>query len=59
MQLKIRKVLIADEGKILTNGEIYGKIVYLAEGLDESTFFEITEEEYQSMFVVDENLEIM
>ena len=47
MQLKIRKVLYADEGKILTNGtDIFGKIVYLAEDVDESKFYEITDAEY-------------
>lgn len=50
MKLKIRKVLYADEGKVLTNGEIHGKVIYLAEGLDESSFYEITEEEYNAMF---------
>lgn len=49
MKLKIRKVLYADEGKVLTDGEIYGKIIYLAEGLDESSFHEITEAEYEAM----------
>lgn len=48
MKLKIRKVLYADEGKVLTDGEIYGKIIYLAEGLDESSFHEITEAEYEA-----------
>lgn len=49
MKLKIRKVLYADEGKVLTDGEIYGKIIYLAEGLDESSFYEITDAEYEAM----------
>ena len=48
MKLKIRKVLYADEGKVLTDGEIYGKIIYLAEGLDESSFHEITDAEYEA-----------
>ena len=41
-----RKVIYADEGKILTNGEIYGKQMFLAEGVNESDFHEITEAEY-------------
>ena len=45
----LRKVLCADEGKVLTNGEIFGKIIYLAEGLDENDFYEITEAEYEEI----------
>ena len=41
-----RKVLKASDGMILTNGEIYGKIIYLAENEDEAAFKEITEEEH-------------
>ena len=55
-----RDVLTAGEGKRITNGEdICGKKVILAVGTSVDGFHEITEEEYQSMFVVDENLEIM
>lgn len=50
MHIKTIKVLEASEGKVLTDGEIYGKIIYLAEGLDESTFYEITDAEYEAMF---------
>lgn len=47
--MKVRKVLYADEGKVLTNGEAYGRIVYLADGEKESTYHEITEAEYEAM----------
>lgn len=44
-----RQVLCADEGKVLTDGAIYGKVIYLAEGADASAFWEIPEEEYEAM----------
>lgn len=44
--MKERKPICASEGKILTNGEIYGKQIFLAEGVSEDGFYEITEEEY-------------
>ena len=43
-----RKIIYADAGKILTNGEIYGKQIFLAEGVSETDFYEITEAEYQA-----------
>ena len=49
-----RKVLNANEGKILTNGEIYGKTIYLSEQADKNTFYEITEEEYSK--IIGENI---
>lgn len=47
--MKIRKVIYADEGKILTNGETFGRIIYLAEGVSETDFHEITEAEYEEI----------
>lgn len=44
-----RTVIKASKGKVLTNGEIYGKEIFLAEGVEPSTFHEITEEEYQKI----------
>jgi len=44
--MKLRRIIYADEGKILTNGEIYGRHIYLADGVSETDFYEITEEEY-------------
>lgn len=42
-------VLKADEGKILTDGSVYGKMIYLAKGRDAEEFHEITEEEYEEI----------
>lgn len=44
-----RAIIYANEGKILTNGEIYGKQIFLADGVSEDDFYEITEEEYQEI----------
>lgn len=43
--------LVASEGKILTNGTIYGRVLYLSEFLSEEDFFEITEEQYQQILL--------
>lgn len=42
----MREVIKADEGYVLTDGEVYGREIYLAEGEDPSAFYAITEEEY-------------
>lgn len=44
-----RIIINANEGKILTNGEIYGKQIFLADGVSESDFYEITEDEYHKI----------
>ena len=47
--MKQRIVLYSEEGKILTNGEIYGKQIFLADGVDKSSFYEISDEEYENI----------
>lgn len=42
----IRNVLYADEGKVLTNGEVYGKTIFLEVGAKADDYREIPEEEY-------------
>lgn len=48
--------LTASEGHILTDGENYGRIVYLASGDEGEKWYEITEEEYRKI-VEKEDLE--
>lgn len=45
----MRKTLIAKNGKLLTDGTIYVKVVDLAEDRSEEEFHEITEEEYEEI----------
>lgn len=45
----MRKIIEAAEGHILTNGEVYGRTIYLAEGKTEEGFYEITSEEYGAL----------
>lgn len=51
-----RKVLTADEGMILTDGYTYGRIIYLADGMNADDFHQITEAEYEALNEVDENI---
>lgn len=45
----MRKVIEATEGHILTNGEVYGRTIYLAEGETGEEFCEITDAEYEAL----------
>jgi hypothetical protein len=42
-------VLKADEGMTLTNGEAFGKVVYLGENDAKENWHEITDEEAQAL----------
>ena len=53
--MKTRTVIYAEDGHVLTNGEIYGKQIFLADGVNESDFHEITDEEYHR--ILDDNKE--
>ena len=43
-----RMVLYADKDKIITDGKIYGRNIYVAEGDNITKYHEITLEEYYS-----------
>ena len=51
------KTITATDGHILTDGKTYGTEIFLAEGVDASTFHEITLAEYNAMFEGDEATE--
>ena len=47
--MKTRMVLIADDGKILTDGKEYGRQIFLEVGRSADEFYEITNEEYAEL----------
>lgn len=55
--LKKMVTLYADEGKVLTNGEIYATTMSLAKGSDGEEFYEITREEYEKILKEQERKE--
>lgn len=44
-----RITLYADEGKVVTDGTIYGDVITLAVGRSSDEFYEITEAEYEEI----------
>ena len=46
--MKKRTILYAEDGKILTNGETYGRIIFLAENEKIASYSEIEESEYEA-----------
>ena len=42
-------VIKADEGKILTDGTVYGRVIYLGANRTAEEFHEITENEYNEI----------
>ena len=44
-----RIILNASDGKVFTDGNIYGKQICLEEGMSADGFYEISEEEYEQI----------
>lgn len=51
-----RKVIEAREGMVLTDGEIYGKKIYLSVGESADKFYEITDEQYWELMAESEEM---
>ena len=54
--MKTRLILYADDGMILTNGEHFGKCIYLSEDADQSSYYEISQEEYDKLSTEQEEI---
>lgn len=49
-------MLKADEGNVLTNGEVYGKTILLGNGDKAENYHEITDEEYWEIMAESEEI---
>ena len=47
--MRTRTIIYAEDGHVLTDGEIFGKQIFLAEGVSAEDFHEITDEEYHQI----------
>lgn len=47
--MKTRTILYAEDGMVLTNGTEFGRVIYLADGVDPGSFYEITQVEYDRL----------
>lgn len=52
--MRQRIVLSADEGKVLTNGETYGTVIFLADTDSPDNYHEITQAEYDEILAEQE-----
>lgn len=50
-----RTILYATAGNVLTDGTIYGRQIYLAQGMNAGEFYEISEGEYEKLLAVEED----
>lgn len=55
--MKVRTVLYADEGTVLTDGTHYGTVIWLAEGVDPDSYHAIPMTEYEAMLAEQEGCE--
>jgi hypothetical protein len=46
----MRETIVASEGHVLTNGEVYGTEIYLGDGVRAEEFYEITLAQYAAMW---------
>lgn len=51
--MKIRELLYADDGKILTDGKVYGEVIYLGVNDSPDNWHEITQEEYEKILAAE------
>jgi len=47
--MRVRTVLYADEGTMLTNGTDFGAVIWLADGVSPDTYRAIPMEEYEAI----------
>ena len=47
-----RIILKADKGMVLTDGKVFGRTIYLADGRNKEEFYALTEEEFKEMISV-------
>ena len=52
--MKVRTVLYADEGTVLTNGTDYGTVIWLADGVSADDYHAIPMEEYEAILSAQE-----
>ena len=47
--MKTRKVLYAEKGMVLTNGQTYGEVIFLGDGDNEFAYYEIPHSQYEQI----------
>lgn len=57
--MKQRIILVADSGKVITDGKIYGRQIFLSEDRSAEDFFEISEEAYHRLYDESEGFSVV